>query len=85
MPSSTHNRITAGAVHRVGVQSNDRLRREALAAYLETLPIFKVAGHVASYPDASSLCTLEQPDIMVLDGGPEPADENHDVGLLQRA
>jgi DNA-binding NarL/FixJ family response regulator len=57
------------AVHRIGVQSNDRLRREALAAYLETLPTFRIVGHVASYPDARSLCMLEQPEIMVLDGG----------------
>ena len=64
-------RRTVDAAIRVGVQSADRMRREALAAYLATLPGFRIAGRVADPSDVVSLCTLERPDAMLLDAGPE--------------
>jgi DNA-binding NarL/FixJ family response regulator len=58
----------------VVIQSTDRLRREGLAAYLQTLPGFTIAGQVAHVEDACSLCALDQPDILVLDAGPDPGE-----------
>lgn len=60
---------TPAAAARVGIQSADRLRREALAEYLQTLPTFTVVGRVARYDDVVSLCALEQPAIVLLDAG----------------
>lgn len=54
---------------RIGIQSADRLRRESLAAYLDTLPHFSVVGRVARYEDLVSLCALEHPTIVLLDAG----------------
>jgi DNA-binding NarL/FixJ family response regulator len=54
---------------RIGIQSADRLRRESLAAYLDTLPHFTVAGRVARYEDIVPLCALEHPAVVLLDAG----------------
>lgn len=63
-----------GDVARIGVQSADRLRRESLAAYLDTLPNFSVVGRVARYEDVVSLCALERPAIVLLDAGTDVHD-----------
>jgi two-component system, NarL family, nitrate/nitrite response regulator NarL len=68
---------------RVGVQSIDRLRRESLAAYLETLAEFQVIGRVARYEDAVSLCALEQPGIILLDAGRDAGDAIAGCRLLR--
>jgi len=60
-----------GSTTRIGVQSTDRLRRETLAAYLETLPAFSVVGRVADYDDVVSLCALQRPAVMLLDAADE--------------
>lgn len=52
---------------RVGIQSADRLRRESLAAYLETLPRFTVVGRVAHLEEVVPLCELERPHVVLLD------------------
>lgn len=54
---------------RIGIQSADRLRRESLAAYLNTLPHFTAVGRVARYEEVVSLCALEHPAIVLLDAG----------------
>jgi DNA-binding NarL/FixJ family response regulator len=61
--------IDGGEPARIGIQSADRLRRETLAAYLDTLPHFTVVGRVARYEDLVSLCALEHPTIALLDAG----------------
>lgn len=63
-----------GDAARIGVQSADRLRRESLAAYLDTLPHFRVVGRVARYEDVVSLCALERPAIVLLDAGADVHD-----------
>jgi DNA-binding NarL/FixJ family response regulator len=65
-------RYTAADGHetvRIGIQSADRLRRESLAAHLDTLPQFTVVGRVARYEDVGALCALERPAIVLLDAG----------------
>ncbi len=62
--------LSNGESHtRIAVQSMDRLRRESLAAYLETLPEFQLVGRVARYDEAVSLCALEKPTIILIDAG----------------
>jgi DNA-binding NarL/FixJ family response regulator len=56
---------------RIGIQSADRLRRESLAAYLDTLSHFTVVGRVGRYEDVVSLCAVERPAIVLLDAGPD--------------
>jgi DNA-binding NarL/FixJ family response regulator len=58
-----------GTPARIGIQSADRLRRESLAGYLDTLPHFTVVGRVARYEHVVSLCALERPAIVLLDAG----------------
>lgn len=66
-----------GGHTRIAVQSTDRLRRESLAAYLETLPEFQLVGRVALYDEAVSLCALEKPTIILID-----ASRNTDDALI---
>jgi DNA-binding NarL/FixJ family response regulator len=54
---------------RIAVQSADRLRRESLAAYLQTLPEFQLVGRVARYDEAVSLYVVEKPAIILIDAG----------------
>lgn len=54
------------------MHSGDRLRREALAAYLETLPDLSVAGRVADWESLIPLCELQQPDVVLVDAGQHP-------------
>lgn len=60
------------ATIRVAVHSGDRLRREALAAYLETLPDLTVVGRVADWESLVPLCQLQRPDIVLVDAGQRP-------------
>ncbi|HKT01137.1 MAG TPA: LuxR C-terminal-related transcriptional regulator [Rugosimonospora sp.] len=77
-----HRRIGVPSV-RIGIQSLDRLRREVLTAYLETLPAFRVAGHVAHRGEALTLCALERPDVLIVDAGADSAKAIEDCGVLQ--
>jgi DNA-binding NarL/FixJ family response regulator len=65
-------RGSASATIRVAVHSGDRLRREALAAYLETLPDLTVVGRVADWESLIPLCELQQPDVVLVDAGQHP-------------
>jgi DNA-binding NarL/FixJ family response regulator len=65
-------RGSASATIRVAVHSGDRLRREALAAYLETLPDLTVVGRVGDWDSLVPLCELQQPDVVLVDAGQHP-------------
>jgi DNA-binding NarL/FixJ family response regulator len=71
------------AAARIGLQSPDRLRREALGAYLATLDRFKVIGPVARPMDAAALCGLERVDVMLLDADRDPGAAIDAAGILQ--
>jgi DNA-binding NarL/FixJ family response regulator len=62
----------ASATIRIAVHSVDRLRREALSAYLETLPDLSVVGRVADWESLIPLCELQRPDVVLVDGGQHP-------------
>jgi DNA-binding NarL/FixJ family response regulator len=76
-------RGTAPAAIRIAVQSDDRLRRDALAAYLETLPDFTVVGRVADPDNLIPLCELQRPDLTLLDIGLRHAGTLHILGVLR--
>lgn len=59
---------------RIAVCSGDQLRRDALAAYLGTLPDFTLVGRVAGGTEIIPLAEAQRPDIVLLDGGPRPVD-----------
>jgi DNA-binding NarL/FixJ family response regulator len=59
---------------RIAVCSGDTFRRDALAAYLGTLPDFALVGQVAGGTELIPLAAAQRPDIVVVDGGPRPAD-----------
>lgn len=65
-------RTDASATIRVAIQSGDRLRREALAAYLDSLPDLTVVGRVADCGNLIPLCTLQRPDVVLADAGEHP-------------
>lgn len=69
---------------RIGIQSADRLRRETLAAYLDSLPPFTVVGRVARYDDVVSLCALERPAIVLLDADRDIAEAVDACRLLRQ-
>lgn len=52
---------------RIAVHSSRRLLRDALAAYLATLPDFTVVGDAADVESLMTLCELAQPDVVLLD------------------
>ncbi|HKT01979.1 MAG TPA: LuxR C-terminal-related transcriptional regulator [Rugosimonospora sp.] len=62
---SEHPRAQAPA--RVGVQSGDRLRREILGSYLDTLPSVRVVGRVAHHADVLALHGVQRPGMVLLD------------------
>jgi DNA-binding NarL/FixJ family response regulator len=66
-------RGSVSATIRVAVHSGDRLRREALAAYLETLSDLTVVGRVADWESLVPLCELQRPDVVLVDAGQHPA------------
>lgn len=76
-------RGTAPAAIRIAVQSDDRLRRDALAAYLETLPDFTVVGRFADVENVIPLCELQQPDLMLLDIGVRHTGTLRVLGVLR--
>jgi DNA-binding NarL/FixJ family response regulator len=65
-------RGSASTTIRVAVHSGDRLRREALSAYLETLPDLSVVGRVADWESMVPLCELQRPDVVLVDAGQHP-------------
>jgi len=71
------------AVTRIGLQSADRLRREVLGAYLETLGRFKVIGPVARPADVAALCGLEHVDIVLMDADRDPGATIDAAGALR--
>ncbi|MEN3362161.1 MAG: two-component system, NarL family, nitrate/nitrite response regulator NarL [Mycobacteriales bacterium] len=55
---------------RIAVHSSRRLLRDALAAYLATLPDFTVVGDAADVESLMTLCELAQPDVVLMDAEP---------------
>lgn len=65
---------TAPGPSRIAVCSVDQLRRDALAAYLGTLPDFTLVGQAASGAELIPLAESQRPHIALVDGGPRPAE-----------
>lgn len=59
---------------RIAVCSGDQLRRDALAAYLGTLPDFTLVGQVTGGAELITLAEAQRPDIVLVDGGPRPGE-----------
>jgi DNA-binding NarL/FixJ family response regulator len=59
---------------RIAVCSGDQLRRDAVAAYLGTLPDFTLVGQVAGGAELIPLAEGQRPDIVLVDGGPRPGE-----------
>lgn len=59
---------------RIAVCSVDQLRRDAVAAYLGTLPDFTLVGQAAGSTELTPLAESRRPDIVLVDGGPRPAE-----------
>ncbi|BCB78727.1 hypothetical protein GCM10022251_76920 [Phytohabitans flavus] len=59
---------------RIAVFSGDRLRRDALAAYLGTLPDFTLVGQVTGDAELIPLVESQRPDVVLVDGGPGPGE-----------
>jgi DNA-binding NarL/FixJ family response regulator len=74
---------SAPGASRIAVCSGDQLRRDALAAYLGTLPDFSVVGRVADGNDLFPLVELQRPDIVLIDGGMRPGEAVPTVQLLR--
>jgi DNA-binding NarL/FixJ family response regulator len=72
------------AANRIAMCSPDQLRRDAMAAYLETLPDFTVVGRVADGPQLVRLAGLRRPDIGVIDAGGRVGDWLPTVRLLRK-
>ena len=85
-PTASRGSVSNGArTARIGIQSADRLRRETLAAYLETLPHFTVVGRVARYDDVVSLLSVEHAGIVLLDAGRDARRVRRVAGAVLRA
>ncbi|MFC0527049.1 response regulator transcription factor [Phytohabitans kaempferiae] len=56
------------------VCSADQLRRDALAAYLGTLPDYTLVGQVDRGSELAPLAEHQRPDIVLVDGGPRPGE-----------
>jgi len=67
---------------RIAVCSGDRLRRDALAAYLGTLPDFTLVGQAASSAELIPLAASQRPDIALIDGGPRPGEHLPSLRVL---
>jgi DNA-binding NarL/FixJ family response regulator len=68
---------------RIAVCSADQLRRDALAAYLGTLPDFALVGQVACGAELIPLAELQRPDVVLVDGGPRPGERVPAVRALR--
>lgn len=68
---------------RVAVCSGDQLRRDALAAYLGTLPDFALVGQAAGGTEIVPLAESTRPDIVLLDGGQHPGERLPALSLLR--
>ncbi|WP_173154095.1 response regulator transcription factor [Phytohabitans suffuscus] len=54
--------------------SADQLRRDALAAYLGTLPDFMLVGQATGGADLVRLAEAQRPDVVLVDGGSRPGE-----------
>lgn len=65
---------TAPGPSRIAVCSVDQLRRDAVAAYLGTLPDFTLVGQAAGGAELLPLAESQRPDLALVDGGPRPGE-----------
>jgi DNA-binding NarL/FixJ family response regulator len=59
---------------RIAVCSGEQLRRDAVAAYLGTLPDFTLVGQVTGGAELIALAQAQRPDIVLVDGGSLPGE-----------
>lgn len=72
-----------GVAIRVAVQCAGRLRRESLAACIDSMADLTVVGRVAEAAGVLPLCDLQRPDVLLADAGATPGKNAGTYRLLR--